>query len=576
MKTKIKINIASKTIIIVAVFFVLSLLVILISRGTLQKFSDDIDNMASLNYYESFITNANVAQLAFVLSSSHGEEPNSWYRQDYEFQNMFGYNILKSLKNNINDSDDYVFDQQRALNNQLEYDRVGAEYIAQVDLRNYYQKELVNCAEDIFASNQISKSVKEEVKSLLLAFVFLQMERNDHQYDEYNKAVQSFESLLYKQTGITKKKLLTFYDTHQKLREVNNVNSTIFYNVLSKWDQSRIYPSQLKIAIQNQIGVIHNRINNLFLVIVVFLILMSALIAYYFITNISKGVKGNIAITDEVSKGNLDFILPDAIQRRDDEFNKIGYALLNMGLKLKRVVESIYVNISEIKSRSEQLHTISNSIASEANKQASSIEEISSSMEEMLSNIEQTSQNTAETNAIINTLSSEIKDVVTVSQQSANSISDAMEKISIVNDIAFQTNILALNAAVEAARAGEAGRGFSVVANEVSKLAEKSKVAAGEMNELLRHSVEVSASSVEKLELMVPEVLRSGEMMNNIVASSNELVSGANMVNQSIVELNRISQESIVVAEKLANESNDLDSMSLSIVDQVKFFKQEA
>nr|WP_319400955.1 hypothetical protein [uncultured Carboxylicivirga sp.] len=110
---------------------------------------------------------------------------------------------------------------------------------------------------------------------------------------------------------------------------------------------------------------------------------------------------------------------------------------------------------------------------------------------------------------------------------------------------------------------------------ELVKLAEKSKVAAGEMNELLRHSVEVSASSVEKLELMVPEVLRSGEMMNHIVASNNELVSGANMVNQSIVELNRISQESIVVAEKLANESNDLDSMSLSIVDQVKFFKQE-
>nr|WP_319400954.1 methyl-accepting chemotaxis protein [uncultured Carboxylicivirga sp.] len=458
MKTKIKINIASKTIIIVAVFFALSLLVILISRVTLQKFSDDIDNMASLNYYESFITNANVAQLAFVLSSSNGEEPNSWYRQDYEFQNMFGYNILKSLRNNIKDSDDYVFDQERALNNQLEYDRVGAEYIAQIDLRNYYQKELVNCAEDIFASNQISKSVKEKVKSLLLAFVFLQMERNDHQYDEYNKAVQSFESLLYKQTGITKEKLLTFYDTHQKLRDVNNVNSTIFYNVLSKWDQSRIYPNQLKIAIQNQIGVIHNRINNLFSGVVVFLILMSAVIAYYFITNISKGVKGNIAITDEVSKGNLDFILPDTIQKRDDEFNKIGYALLSMGLKLKRVVESIYVNISEIKSRSEQLHAISNSIASEANNQASSIEEISSSMEEMLSNIEQTSQNTAETNSIINTLSSEIKDVVTVSQQSANSISHAMEKISIVNDIAFQTNILALNAAVEAARAGEAGR----------------------------------------------------------------------------------------------------------------------
>jgi methyl-accepting chemotaxis protein len=147
------------------------------------------------------------------------------------------------------------------------------------------------------------------------------------------------------------------------------------------------------------------------------------------------------------------------------------------------------------------------------------------------------------------------------------------EKVSIIGDIAFQTNILALNAAVEAARAGEHGKGFAVVAAEVRKLAERSHIAAGEINELTKSSVEVADKAGSQLESIVPSIQKTAKLVQEISAASIEQNSGANQINNAINQLNKVTQQNAASAEEMATSSEELSSQADSLKDLISFFK---
>jgi len=147
------------------------------------------------------------------------------------------------------------------------------------------------------------------------------------------------------------------------------------------------------------------------------------------------------------------------------------------------------------------------------------------------------------------------------------------QKISIIEEIARQTDLLALNAAIEAARAGEHGKGFAVVASEVRKLAERSQNAAGEISRLSGTSVEVAEKAGQMLIRMVPDIQKTAELVQEISAASNEQNAGAEQVNKAIQQLDQVIQQNSSASEEIASTAEELSSQAEQLQEAIAFFK---
>ncbi len=194
-------------------------------------------------------------------------------------------------------------------------------------------------------------------------------------------------------------------------------------------------------------------------------------------------------------------------------------------------------------------------------------------MEQMVANISQNADNAKQTEDIAKKASLGINRVGQSANNSLESIKQIAEKISIISDIAFQTNILAINAAIEAAAAGEHGKGFAVVANEVKMLAEKSKMAAEEINLLSESSVGVTIQTKEYMDEILPDIEQTLNLVNEISVASLEQNSGAEQINNAIQQLNSITQQSAANSEEMASNSEELSSQAEKLKEIVSFFK---
>ena len=305
----------------------------------------------------------------------------------------------------------------------------------------------------------------------------------------------------------------------------------------------------------------------LLLVVIVLSIVMIYLLVNIIVRPVVKGVE----FATLVSKGDLTARV-DIDQH--DEIGKLAKSLSDMVLRLSDIVgsiressDNINTSGSEIQTASEQLSSSAEQMSSStqqvsqgASEQASSTEEISSSMEEMAANIQQNTENAQETEKIAIKASSEIETVMDKSKESLENIVNISNRISIISEIANQTNILALNAAVEAARAGEHGKGFAVVAAEVRKLAERSKIAADEINDLSGISVSTTQEAGKMLEAIIPDIRKTAQLVQEISAASIEQNSGASQINNAIQQLNTVTQQNASVSEEIATSSEELSS----------------
>ena len=239
---------------------------------------------------------------------------------------------------------------------------------------------------------------------------------------------------------------------------------------------------------------------------------------------------------------------------------------------LKDLISKVVSNTSNIAAASTQMSSSAQQLSEGATNQASSVEEISSSMEEMTANIQQNTSNSRETEKIAVKASSEIIDTKESVNATENSMKLIATKISIIGEISRQTNLLALNAAVEAARAGEHGRGFAVVAAEVRKLAERSQLAATEIDEVSAKSVYVAQKSGQMLNDVVPNIQKTSDLVQEITASSVEQSAGSEQVNSAIQVLNNVVQENAATAEEMAAGSEELNAQAESLQEAISFF----
>lgn len=258
------------------------------------------------------------------------------------------------------------------------------------------------------------------------------------------------------------------------------------------------------------------------------------------------------------------------------------------------VVDAMAAMVTRIKDSTETISTASEEIAKgnadlsqRTEEQASSLEETASSMEELTSTVKQNAENARQANQLAVSASDvAVKggDVVKQVVSTMNGISQSSKKIadiiSVIDGIAFQTNILALNAAVEAARAGEQGRGFAVVATEVRNLAQRSANAAKEIKELITDSVgkvDTGSKLVDEagqtMDEIVGSVKRVTDIMAEITAASQEQSSGIEQVNQAITQMDEVTQQNAALVEQAAAAAESMQEQANSLVQAVAAYK---
>jgi len=270
-------------------------------------------------------------------------------------------------------------------------------------------------------------------------------------------------------------------------------------------------------------------------------ITITAICLYIVAKMIKQPLNNTIENVVKLSKGELNIDHKQLMLDRKDELGLLSQAVKSLNDILTDVVTNLQNGSEDIRNASSLLIRNAGKLSDGANEQASATEEVSATMEEMNSNIEQNTENARMGNEIVTGTKQRMELVKEASDKSLNANREIAEKIDIINDIAFQTNILALNAAVEASRAGEAGRGFAVVANEVKKLAERSKKSADEINVLSRNSVELSEQTEHLFEELSTDLEKTVQVMDEITAASIEQKDGASEVNSALAGSRTIS-----------------------------------
>jgi len=317
--------------------------------------------------------------------------------------------------------------------------------------------------------------------------------------------------------------------------------------------------------------------------------LIAVLLAVWIIRALLRQLGGEPAYAAEVVTRIANGDLTVDVQTKSNDKDSMLFAIKDMANKLTAIVAEVRSSTDSITTASQEIAQGNADLSQRTEEQASSLEETASSMEELTSTVRQNADSAKQANQLATNASDiavkggkVVNDVVETMASINTSSKKIVDIISVIDGIAFQTNILALNAAVEAARAGEQGRGFAVVASEVRNLAQRSAAAAKEITALIGDSVEKVDSGSKQVDQagatmneIVQAVKRVTDIMSEITAASNEQSVGIEQVNKAITQMDEVTQQNAALVEEAAAAAEAMQGQAEVLMQAVSIFNLE-